>query len=84
MLWMGIWVHSDTGSPVQVVVDFGVGLSSSDVVLPWWLRLKTPTECIPHPYQMYFSVFEHCNMLWVDIWVHLCTGTPVQVVVDVG
>jgi hypothetical protein len=58
-MWMGIWVHPYTVTPLQVGVDFGkigVGLGPSDVVMSW-LRLQTPVDCIPHPYHMYTKCF---------------------------
>jgi len=49
---------------VQVGVNFrknGVWPSLYDVVRSW-LRLKTPIDCIPHPYWIYK---EHLEMLWI-------------------
>jgi len=58
----------------------GVGQSLSDVVMSW-LRLQTCLECIPNPCHMYTKdkVFQHLGMLWMGIWVHPYTVTPVQV-----
>jgi hypothetical protein len=58
MLWMGIWVHPYTVTPVRVGVNvwkIGACLSPSDIVVSW-LRLQTPKDCIPQPYWMYKSV----------------------------
>jgi hypothetical protein len=48
----------------------GVWPSLCDVVvLVSWLRLKTPIDCIPHPYWMYtkcFSTLRCCG------WVYEC------------
>ena len=58
MLWMGIWVHPYTVTPVRVGVNFwkiGAWISPSDIVVSW-LRLQTPIDCIPQPYWMYKSV----------------------------
>jgi hypothetical protein len=50
------------------VRENGVWSSLCDVVVSW-LRLKTPIDCIPHPYWMYTKcfVFYHLEMLWMGI-----------------
>ena len=55
MMWMGIWVHPHTVTPVQSGVGFS-DLSLSHVVMSW-LRLKPSMECIPHPFELKQSVF---------------------------
>ena len=69
------WAYGCTLMPeyfVQVGVSFrgnGVWQSLYDVVVSW-LRLKTPIDCIPHPYWMYtkcFSTLRCCR------WVYGCT-----------
>jgi hypothetical protein len=80
MLWMGIWVHPYTVIPVMVGAKFWeiwVRWSPKHVVMSW-LRLKTPSDCFPHPYCMYKRV-EHLHMLWKDAWMHPYTVLPVQV-----
>jgi hypothetical protein len=55
MLWMGIWVHPYAILHVQVGVNLrenGVWPSLYDVAVSW-LRLRSPKDCIPHPYWMY-------------------------------
>jgi hypothetical protein len=74
MLWMDIWVHPYTIIPVQVEVIFWkvkVCVRANGVVVSW-LRLKTATDCIPHPY--------HMNILWFSTlicceWTYRCTLT---------
>ena len=59
MLWMGIWVHPYTVTPVRVGVDFskfGAWLRLSDVVVSW-LRFQTPKDCIPQPWHIYAKCF---------------------------
>ncbi len=55
---MGIWVHPSTVIiPAQVGGKwwkFGVLLSPIDVVVSW-LKLWTPTDCIPHLSWMYYA-----------------------------
>ena len=49
MLWMGIWVHPYTVTPVWVGVDFrknGVWLSLSDVVVSWLMLRSVPTVAV--------------------------------------
>ena len=74
------------GSPITLLclcrlgVEFrkiGVGQSLGDVVMSC-LRLQTCLECIPHLSYVY-TVFQHLDMLWMGIWVHPYTVTPVQV-----
>ncbi len=51
----GTWVHPYTVVPVQMETKFrkfGVWQSCNDIAVSW-LRLQTPTYCIPHPYWMY-------------------------------
>ncbi len=70
----GIWVHPHTVTPLQVGVNFrkiGVWLSPSDVVMSW-LRLQTPTDCIPHPYHLYTKCF---STLICCGWAYGCTLT---------
>jgi hypothetical protein len=78
MLWMDIWVwvHPYAVLHVQVGVSFRknwVWPSLCDVVvLVSWLRLKTPIDCIPHPYWMYtksFSTFRCCG------WTYGCINS---------
>jgi hypothetical protein len=63
---MGIWVHPYAVLCVQVGVNFrknGGWPSLYDVVVSW-LRLKTPIDCISHPYWMYtkrFSTLRRCG-----------------------
>ncbi len=75
MLWMCIWVHPHTATPVQVrgggIWIIGVWLSPSDVVMSW-LRLQTPMDCIPHPYHMYTKCF---YFLICCGWAYECTLT---------
>ncbi len=74
MLWMGIWGHPCTVTPLQFWVNvskIGVGLSPSDVVMSW-LRLKAPMYCIPHPYHMYTKYF---NPLICCEWTY---GSPLH------
>jgi hypothetical protein len=49
----------------------GVWLSSCDFVMSW-LRLQTPVECIPHPYQIYTNYF---STLICCEWAYECTIT---------
>ena len=78
MLWMGIWVHPYAILHVQVGVNFrktGVWSSSYEAAVSW-LRLKTPIDCIPHPYPMYkkcFSTLRCCG------WAYGCTLTLIYV-----
>ena len=70
MLWMVIWVHPYTVTPVRVRVDFrknGAWLSPSDVVVSW-LRLQTPKDCTPQPWHIYAKCY--LEMLWMGTWVH--------------
>jgi hypothetical protein len=73
---MGIWVHPyAVPLHVQVGVNFGekrVWPSLYDVRVSW-LRLKTPIDCIPHPYWMYtkcFSTLRCCG------WAYGCILMP--------
>ena len=74
MLWMDMWVHPFTDTPLIEGVDFletWIWLSPSDVVKSW-LRLQSPLDCIPHPYcicLMCFSTLICCG------WAHGCTLT---------
>ncbi len=54
---MGLPSHSYACAGLgSIFGEIGVDLSPSDVVMSW-LRLKTPVECIPHPYDMYTECF---------------------------
>ena len=83
MVWIGIWVHPYAVICVQVGVSFrenGVWLSLYDVVVSL-LRLKTPIDCIPHPYWMYtkcFSTLRCCG------WAYGCIIIAVLHVQVVG
>ena len=71
---------------VQVGVNFrknGEWPSVYDVAVSW-LRLQTPIDCIPHPYSILdvYEVFEHLEMLWMEIWVHTYAVLHVQVGVN--
>jgi hypothetical protein len=60
-LWMGIWVHPYTVTPVQVgggdfLEKWSSKIEPNDIEEPW-LRLGTTTDCIPHPYWMYMKCF---------------------------
>ena len=78
MLWMGIWVHPYTATPIPIRVGvgfrkIGAWLSLSDVVMSW-LRLQTPKDCIPQPWHIYlyaqcFSSLRCCG------WAYGCTLT---------
>jgi len=60
MLWMGIWVHPYTVTPVQFRGGFSENWGRAEpkhVAMSWWLRLQTPMDCIPHPYCMYTKCF---------------------------
>ena len=82
MLWMGICVHPHAVIRVQVGVSFrenGVWPSLYDFAVSW-LRLKTPIDCIPHPYWMYtksVSTLRCCG------WAYGCTLMP-EYIVQVG
>jgi hypothetical protein len=77
MLWMGIWVHLYTVTPLQAGVDFrkiGVGLCPSGIVMSW-LRLQTHVDCIPHQYYMYkkcFSTLICCELAYGSTLTLLC------------
>ena len=58
----------------------GAWRSPSEVVVSW-LRLQTPKDCIPHLLDVY-KVIEQLEMLWMGIWVHPYTVTPIRVGVD--
>jgi len=79
---MGIWVHPYAVTCVQVGVSFkrnGVWSSLYDVAVSW-LRLRTPIDCIPHPYWVYtnsFSTLRCCG------WAYGCTLMP-EYIVQVG
>jgi len=71
---MGIWVHSYShntcagGGEFEAFKENGVWPSLYDFVVSW-LRLKTPIDCIPHPYWMYakcFSTLRCCG------WAYGC------------
>jgi uncharacterized membrane protein YesL len=54
--------------------NLGAWLSLSDVARSW-LRLQSPTKCIPHPYHIYtkcFSILTCCG------WACVCTLTLFQ------
>ena len=53
MLWMGIWVHPYTVTPVRVGVNFR---KIGDVVVSW-SRLQTPKDCTPQPWHIYAKCF---------------------------
>ena len=68
---------------MQVWVDFrknGVLLRLNDVVRSW-LRLLTPIDCTYWMNTKYFSSLRCCG-LWMGIWVHPYTVTPIWVGVD--
>jgi hypothetical protein len=49
MLWMGIWVHPYTVTPVRVGVDFrkiGVWRSLSDAVVSWLRLCSVPAVTV--------------------------------------
>jgi len=69
---MGIWGHPYAVIHVLVVVSFrktGVWPSLYDVAVSW-LRLKSPIDCIPHPYWMPSSILDvykvSAKMLWMN------------------
>ena len=74
MLWMGIWIHHYSctikcagGGEFQEKMGYG---RACVMLLVSWLRLQTPTDCIPHPYWMYtkcFSTLRCCG------WAYGCT-----------
>ena len=76
MLWMDMWVHPYTDTPLKVGVDFwemGVLLLSvSHVVKSWW-RLQSTIDCIPHPYHIYTKCF---STLICCGWARRCTLAP--------
>jgi hypothetical protein len=74
MLWMGIWVHPYTVTPVRVGVDFreiGAWRSPSDFVVSCWLRLQNLIDCIPQPWHIYakcLSTLRCCGWAWVNMY----------------
>jgi hypothetical protein len=74
MLWMGIWVHPYTVTPVRVGVDFreiGAWLSPSDFVVSCWLRLQNLIDCIPqqwHIYEKCLGTLRCCGWAWVNMY----------------
>ncbi len=84
MLWMSIWVHPHTVMPVQVGVDFRKNWGRPE---PKWccnamVEAQTPHGVHSTSIWYVFKVFYHLDMLWMCIWVHPHTVTPVQVGVD--
>ena len=81
MLWMGImWVRPCTFTAVQVGPNFGkLGLRVSPNII-----MVSCLEAVNHPimYLTYIldvlQVSEHIHMLWMGMWVHPYTLTPVQ------
>ena len=73
MLWMGIWVHPYTVTPVRVGVDFreiGAWRSPSDFVVSCWLRLLNLIDGIPQPWHI-CKVLEQLEMLWMGMGEHV-------------
>jgi hypothetical protein len=54
----------------QLGSDFGVlgHLWSQNHIITSWLRLTATSDCFPHLYETY-KVFEHIDMLSIDIWL---------------
>ncbi len=82
MLWMGMWVHPYTLTPVHMRPNFGnmgVRVSPSPIMLvPCLEAVNHPTLYLRSILNVY-EVFELLHMLWMSIWVHPYTVTPVQV-----
>jgi len=77
---MGIWVYPYVVICMQVGVSFRkneVWPSLYDVVVSW-LRLRTPIDCIPHPYRMYtkcFSTWGCCRLAYgytLMLYYYMC------------
>ncbi len=70
-----MWPYNDTavdGGPRFWEIE--VRLSEYDAMMSW-LRLLSPTDCIPLSLYMY-KVFEHLKMLWISSWIWPYTDTP--------
>ncbi len=80
MLWMDVWVHPYTVTPVQVGVNFwevGVWVGANGIVVSW-LRLQTASDCIPHPHHMYTK----CLAPWYAVDGHM--GAPLHCYTSAG
>ncbi len=74
MLWMGIWVHPYTVTPLQVGGRFLDNWGRSE---PEWCYnvmsdASNPMDCIPHPYHIYTKSFS--TLIWCG-WAYGSTLT---------
>ncbi len=83
MLWMGMWGHLYTLTPVQVGAKFWKYGCRGEPKPPSFM--VPCLEPVNHPILYLrsilnvYEVFEPLHVLWMGIWVHPYTVTPVQV-----
>ncbi len=85
MLWMDMWVHPYTDMPLKVGVDFweiwGI-LTESEFCSKVMVGASNPRRLHPTSISYIYKVFQHPDMLWMDMWVHPYTDTSLKVGVD--
>jgi hypothetical protein len=79
-LLMGIWVCPYTVTPVQVGSGFEENWGRAEPEFCCNVMVKAPNLLGVHPTSMsyVYKVFQQLDMLWMGIWVHPYTVTPVQ------
>jgi hypothetical protein len=83
MLWMmGIWVHPYTGTPMQVwgknFGKLGLRVSPNNIMVSCLEAVHHYTLLLTSILHV-LKVFKHLHMLWMGMWVHPYTLTPVHV-----
>jgi hypothetical protein len=74
MLWMGIWMHLYTVTPVQVGGGFvdNWGMAEPEWCCNVMIDAPNPMDWIPHPYHIYTKCF---STLICCEWAYGCTLT---------
>ena len=84
MLWMDMWVHPYTDTPLKVGVDFWEigGITECESCCKVMVEASKPHSLHPTSMLYIYNVFYHLDMLWMDMWVHPYTIRPQNMVVD--
>ena len=78
------WVHPYTDTPLKVGVDFWEigGITECESCCKVMVEASKPRKLHPTSISYIYNVFKHLDMLWMDMWVHPYTDTPLRVGVD--